>query len=330
MFNKKALLAPIVTLTILLGSMNDCEGTSPGWLPYLNFCEPCWDADVSVYTGYVTRSSQELAFNVGHDPQFPYKISQLDWKIRDLWVMGVTAEFNFWDDSIHLSFDGWNKIHAAHSTMVDKDFFDPDEPSHVTDISWHPDTHLKAAYELEGELGYDFFCFQRYCSQIKLGVMLGYKYFRLHWKAYGGRFSYNNGQFNGEFPPGKLVIGFAEEFSIPYVGLQADWQWNDRLDILVFGKYTCVAYVKNSDFHALRHIRFVDRFCNANYWVAGVEARWNIWRWIDLDLRYNYEHLNTATGDTKVKFNDEEETIPKAAGVKHCHQLIAIGLTASF
>lgn len=318
----------ILTLFFLTPAMN--EATSPGFIPQWD-CNrlECWNLDLSLYGGYINGDSKEIVYN-RLNTGIPYKISQLDWKIRNLWVLGGEAKVNFLDDRLHISVNGWNKIHASKSKMVDRDFYNIEQPSVPTEISWHPDTRLKTAFQVDIMVDYDFFCFQYGCQEIKLGILAGYEFQKIHWNAYGGHYSYRNGKINGNFPAGELVIAYTQEFCVPYIGLQVSWNWKNCVDVCLFGKYTTLAYVKDHDFHALREAHFTGKFCDSKYLVIGAEATWNIYRCFNLELKYNYEHLNNTTGDATETMGGFSFKAKDSVGTEHTHHMIALGLSASF
>lgn len=295
--------------------------------------EGCWNVDLSLYTGYVNGESQELVFDGSHI------LSRLDWKLNNLWVLGATGQIGIYNDTFHLSVDGWNKLSASKSTMIDRDYQNKGNHSQLTEFSEHKDTRLKTAYSIEAEFDYDFYqcCFGR--SQTKFGALLGYKYTKFHWNSYGGTYLYyiyddcmseDDEYEEGSFDSDELVISFEETFSIPYAGLQLKWLWNDCFDVRAYGKFTNIATVRNKDFHALRDMTYTDTCNNATYWIAGVEARWSLCAWLDLDLRYSYEQLNKVRGRTDVTEEGEYLGYDNGAGCKHHQQLFAAGLTAKF
>jgi outer membrane protease len=291
-------------------------------------CNGCFGLDISLYGGYIYGESEEIVYNT--EPEIPQDtISQLDWKIRNLWVVGATLRKSLFCDRVYLSIDAWTKADASRSTMVDRDFLDPFNPDVVTDISESPDTHLKKAKSFDFEVGYDIFSFYPWCSEASFIFLAGYKYTQWYWKAYGGSFSYDSGAFIGEFPPGELIISYKQHFHIPYLGLKMDWQW-DTWGIAVFGKYTHWARVKDVDFHALRDLTFKDKFKHAKYWILGAEAFWNAWTCLDLVLSYSYERLDTTRGDVEISGDGFSEEIEDGAGVNHFHHLVTFGVKASF
>lgn len=315
------------TLATLLGSLSLFGNMAPQCLT--SFCNEeenhliqGLDLELSLYAGYVNGESQELVLDGSET------LSQLDWKIRQLWVLGGTAKLHLRDDTFHISIDGWNKLTAAKSTMVDRDYEDEDDPSLRTHISRHPDTHLKTAYAIDAEFDYDFYQFCFNDSPLKLGFLCGYKHMQLKWKSFGGTFDYES--VTGFFDPSILVISFKETFSIPYVGLQINWQWNDCFEARIYGKFSSIANVRNHDLHNLRDIVFEDDFHNATYWIVGAEVRWSLCQWLDLDLRYSYEQLNKVQGTSKVTQEGFYLGSHDGGGCKHFQQMVSAGLTAEF
>ena len=307
----------VLTLAMLLGPLT----ASAEFLTYDPDLWDRWDSNLSLYTGYVTGKSKEIVYNHSHI------LSQLDWKIHNLWVLGGTAEVSGFEDTFHFSLDGWCKLHADKSTMVDRDYRNLQNPSDLTDLGEHPDTSLKTAYLIDFEMDYDVCCFSQECFETKIGFLLGYRYLKLHWDACGGTIS--DAERSVEIPSGVFCISFLETISIPYIGLKIDWQWGDCVDVRAFGKFTGIAYAKDRDVHALTNTVFVDKFCNTQYWVAGLEARWYIWECLSFDLRYSFEQLTHSRGHTTIRgFNKKMHH--NSAGLEHQQQLFAAGVTAYF
>ena len=309
--------------------------------PPWEYCEDDgWGVNLSLYGGYVTGKSQEIVYSSCDSSASASTVkSKLDWKVKNLWVVGATIDKTIFS-ILHLKVDGWTKVHASRSTMVDKDYLDQLDPKILTDISKSSNTKLEKAQWISGEFGYDFMNFSSACSEIKLRFSVGYQYNYWSWKSYGGKCNYDNGAWQGSFSDDELGISYEQRFSIPYLALQLDYQWNDW-NILCFGKYTHIARASDHDFHALRNIVYKDTFKNGQFWAVGVEGSFNMWscleRSLDLTLKYAYEQLNTTHGDTSIRVgqssggqSDSSYHIQDSAGINHQHQLIAIGLNAYF
>ena len=299
-------------------------------IPYEECCyDEYWDVDLSIYTGLIYGKSKEIVFEGAGSPTPYQKISILDWDIRNLWVMGGTIEKSFFSNSLHLTVDGWGKVGSGQTTMVDRDFTDSDDPGLLTDISKSPDTHLTQAYLIDAEICYDFYNLSPWCSDLRFGFLLGYQYSKFAWKAFGGNFDYDEGADIGSFPDGELVIAYQQKFSVPYIGLNLDWQI-DCWELNLFGKYTCLAYAEDHDFHALRDATFIDKFNAQQYWNAGAKASWNFLGNAWLNIKYEFQRLEPAVGDTIHSEGGTTARIRKAAGISHYQNLYSFGLTVCF
>lgn len=291
--------------------------------------EGWWHADVEIYGGYIFGESKEIVDNpASNGSSFPTgKISELTWKIRDLWVIGGTFHKAFFN-IFHITLDGWLKAHAADSTMVDNDWLNPIYRSLLTDQSRHPDTRLENAESFTAELGVDLYEFDWNCSSFNFQLLGGYEYLHWHWKAYGGTFVYNEGYDVGTFS-NVLVIGYKQNFHIPYLGLKIDWEW-DCFGFSVNGKYSWDAKVSDHDFHALRNVTFTSKFNDCTYWIVGGEAYWTFYPGFDLNIGYTYEKLQKRRGNLVSRHYSVVEHAKDFAKIGHWHQKITLGITAHF
>lgn len=292
-------------------------------------CHDChWDFDIRMYSGYIQGKSLEIVYNRNESCLHQGKVSQLDWEIKNLWIIGGMVRKTFFNDCLHLCLNGWTKAHASKSTMVDRDFRDPIQDSLLTDISRSPNTHLKGAKMFDISLGYDFYSYLISGSKFSFTILGGYKYLQWDWKAYGGKFRYNYGQRVGWFPD-ILVISYKQKFWIPYVGLKGKWEWN-QWKIAALVEYTNQARITDHDFHALRDATFTGTFRNGHYWLTGLEVTRTIWKNIDFNLDCVYEKLNKARGDSVQREQGFTIRSSDSVGIEHDHYTLALGLTAHF
>ncbi len=295
--------------------------------------EPCsnnpWGVDLSIYSGYVYGKSKEIAVGAVDTELTGYKISQIDWSIRNLWIMGGTVKKSFLGDTLQLSLDGWGRVGSGHVKQVDRDYLNLARPDMVTDISTSTNTHINDAYLIDLELCYDFYRLRLCDSALKIGGLLGYQYAQFGWRSYGGEFSYDRGQYVGNFTPGELVIAYKQKFSVPYFGLNALWKW-DNLDVNLFGKYTWFAHVKSTDSHPLRGLTFKDNFSRQQYWSIGANTSWSFWDNYSLDFKYAFEKLEQGRGDTNQTGDGQSVSFNKSAKIGHFHNLFTLGLSARF
>ena len=283
--------------------------------------------DLSFYSGYVSGKSQEIVYSQTDSGEI-YRLSQLDWQIQNLWVIGGIVSANFLDNRLHFVFDGWGKAIASSSIMVDRDWLDKSSIERLTHISWSR-SYLKTAYKLVGEMGYDFY--QKKWGRLGFDTCLltGYEYFRLFWEDLGGYYIYDSGLDFGMWPE-QLGISYNQEFSIPYFGLQVELEWNEMIAIDLYGKFSWSAYVNEQDVHHLREIVFDDEFENGQYWMLGGAFSWRFWKNLECDLKYDYEQLNNAIGKITMQRADQTKTRSEGGGLAHHHQTLSLGLSAAF
>lgn len=328
MFKKK--LLPIIF--IFLSSSLFADGQFNGFFPHYTSCQFDWcNSEFSLYGGGVDIKSQELVFDKD-EFDMPQTISKLDWHAQNIWVVGAKAKVNACEERLFFALDGWSQVSGNKAHMEDRDFLDPEDPYHETHLSIHSDTKLKSAVSLDLECGYNFYTASTECSRWNFGYLLGIKYQRYHWDAYGGYFDYiiEGKRYLGSLSSDTLAIGYTQNFTVPYIGLQVDWNWNSCLDLTVFAKYSCLAYISCRDNHALRSIIFTDRHRNGQYWELGTDAALRLSDRFQLIAKYAYNKLNRTTGNTTVDSKKETYTIHGSAGIAHCYHLIAIGLITRF
>lgn len=294
--------------------------------------ENCFEnchTECGLYAGCLNIESQEFVF-APHHPKYPHTVSRLDWTANDVWILGARGKAAIPQFSFDLSLDAWCKVYAGSASMVDKDFLDSVNPSDPTHISVHSQSKLKTAFAIDLQAYRSFGLTRQQCSGVCFGYLLGVKYTRFDWEAYGGHYNYNNGRSIGRFPNNLKLLTYVQHFLVPYLGLQADWQLAPQWDLNVYGKYTCFGVVVCEDDHWLRKIHFTDTFHYAHYWMAGAEVIWKYSKKYNGSLKYTFDQLNKSEGHATIKKAGKKITIAKAAGVKTMFQSLTLGINGSF
>ncbi|MDR3623701.1 MAG: omptin family outer membrane protease [Chlamydiales bacterium] len=290
-----------------------------------SFCLQPVGLEVSLFTGYVYGGSNEIVFTGKGSSNPLQKVSELNWRVRNLWVLGANLQQRLFDNQFFVRVDGWSRVSSGYSTMVDRDWENFDEPDVMTDISTSTKTILPVAYLVDAAIGYYFY----QTKGLEMSVEIGYEYSQYYWKSFGARYSYDQGDTIGTLPQNELLIAYQQLLSVPYIGLNFDWTMN-WLDLKIFGKYTHLAYVKDKDNHVLRKILFVDRFHAVEFWSVGLDAKIPLWKWIDLDLKYVFEGLVPSVGNATMREDGGMTYTQGGAGISHFHNLFTMGVTAHF
>lgn len=246
--------------------------------------------------------------------------SQLDWKLHNLLVNGVKASARY--GKMYLMVNGWYRLNASQTIMVDRDWNDWNAPTQLTHISWSP-TKLKNAYEVCAEVGFEIRRWWFKKHDLILQTLGGYKYLNLYWEASGGRYHYYDKW--GSFPD-RLGIGYGQKFAIPYLGVRADCQWKEISYGLFWKVSPGLSTITSHDFHALRSIDFYENFKNGNYLMIGGNFGWNLRSNLTLNLSYAFDQLITTRGNSYIN-NYEHGKITYFAGgvgIYHAHQMCTV------
>lgn len=289
--------------------------------------------DFSLYTGYLTAHTQELVLNRSN-PELPYRVSELDWDMENLPLLGGKVKAHMLDNQVHMSLDGWTKVSPQRGFMTDYDFFDVTRPSYATHTSWHPNTKLKEGFAIDFEVNTDILLLMIHnassqnTSVFSVGLLEGLRFVKLHWDVYGGDYLFD-GEY-GLIPSGVHVIEYTQQMFVPYLGLQLDACFRQNISLSAYAKYTNLACIRNDDEHLMREIHFIDQFTGANYWVFGGEVDAAVENWLSLNVRGSYEIVNFAKGDTYWKSPEGDFYSKGSAGLRFKQWLFAIGATARF
>ena len=144
-------------------------------------------------------------------------------------------------------------------------FTDPTAGWHMKDKDWangeiESDTRSNSkmnAVIWDANLRYDFFRYSfsqkkayaadRKADNVKLGVLIGYRYQRYGFKVDGNYQTATSAE--GE-PSGSTVLEYKIKYRMPYYGLAVDMQ-TDKFGILMSGKYAFSPHARDLDNHVL-------------------------------------------------------------------------------
>lgn len=283
--------------------------------------------DLCCYGGLVNGLTEELVFSATEEGKI-YRLSQLDWEILDLWVVGGRGKACFPDQKFHVILDGWGKAASQESVMVDRDWDEEISFKTPVHISWSQ-ANLKLAYKILGEIGYDFYEKNFGSFNFQSALLAGYQYLELAWEDHGGFYIYNSGDDIGFFPD-ELGISYSQQYSIPYFGLEFNGDWKKWIQWSCYGKVSGSAFVHQKDIHHLREITFDEEIPYGVYWMVGTTFSISFSDYLNCNIKYGYEQINETVGTTIVY----EKGMPLheylGGGVFHQHQTLSFGITSSF
>lgn len=254
------------------------------------------------------------------------KASELKWKIKNAPI--VKGDLS-WDATRWLTVGarGWVTLSSSDADMNDYDWLTPGQDG-WSDRSSHPDTQLNHANEFDAYV-------QGWLldtPQFRLAAMAGYQQTRYSWTAYGGTYSYDNGQDVGAFTPGVAVGGYKQQFSVPYLGLAGVSRFGD-VELTALLKYSPWVRAKDNDEHYLRDLTFHEKGTLSDYYSATLAAGYYLTPSAKIYLEANYSVYDTANADTTVIYretSDQEHYSGDVAGISNKSYSLTAGLQYRF
>ena len=270
--------------------------------------------------GLLNGSSTELVYRDGK------KLSQLDWEIENVPIikLGATRDINE-----QLTFKGglWSVMNDdGDAHMEDRDWLTPNQSS-PSDISIHPDTKLRNAYEIDLNATY----WLAINSNYRMGALVGYQYNQFKWDGIGGTYRYNNGANVGAFS-NIVVIDYKQEFQVFYLGFAGEYNI-DRSEFFAQVKWSPLVDAKGVDNHRLRNLTFYEQSNGDSDFVSlTLNYGYNFTPRAKLYAEYVYTVYEEAKADTKLVNNTTGQVSysPNSAGLDNENSTVSVGIKLIF
>ena len=271
--------------------------------------------------GLLNGSSTELVYEDGK------KISQLDWKIKNVPIIKLGAA---WDINESWTVKGglWSAMNNdGDAHMEDRDWLEPNQSS-PSDISTHPGTKLRNAYEID--LNTTYWLLNK--SNYKVGALTGFQYTQFKWDAIGGTYQYDNGTDVGTFPNNEVGIDYKQEFKVFYLGLAGEYSI-DKSDFGAQVKWSPWVDAKDTDNHKFRDEVFYDKSSGHSDFISlSLNYGYNFTPNVKLYAEYAYTIYDEAKADTTQIENDTGDVYhsPNSAGLDNKNSVVSLGLKYNF
>lgn len=264
-------------------------------------------------------------------------VSKLFWKIDNTPIVKADLAWQIFP-RLSLNARGWTSVSSSQSLMDDYDWSDPNQREVNTDWSHHPDTALN--YANEYDLNINVLLIDQ--PHFKLGTTAGYQENRFSWIARGGSFEYSdedeNGDYiagtarsiHGEFESGVANIGYQQKFSMPYLGLTGQYQYN-KFELNTALKYSPWVKAKDKDNHYMREITFKTQGKNSDYYGVTANAGYYLLPSTKLFTEVTWNSFKMAKGDTTLI--EEGEVTDKANDIGRManeHYTLSMGVQYRF
>lgn len=277
---------------------------------------------VSASGGMLGGKSHELVY----DEVTGRKISQLDWKIKNVAILKGDISWNAYS-FLTLNARGWTSLASGSGHMDDYDWQNAQQSS-WTDHSSHPATHVN--YANEYDLNVKGWVYQD--DNYKAGVVAGYQETRFSWMATGGSYNYDNGATTGNFPAGARSIGYSQRFSMPYIGLAGQYRIND-FEFNALFKFSDWVRAHDNDEHYMRDLTFREKTSSSRYYGASIDAGYYVTPQVKIFTEFTWSSYEEGKGGTQMIDTTSGESSyigGDAAGISNKNYSVTAGLQYRF
>lgn len=235
------------------------------------------------------------------------QVSFLNWEIKNVPIIKADFTWNI-SPNLSLNINGWTTVGKKTVTMNDYDWRDPANRSLVTDWSNHPNTSLNAASKLD--FNFTYWLLQK--SNYNIGAILGYERSQFSWSARGGRYQYGLSDqygnyidgtaqaYRGSFPDDQLGIGYKQKFSLYYLGLTANYRYNNY-EIGATAKMSPWVKSSDQDEHYVRNLTFYEKAEDSEFYSVTLNAGYYISPRIKLFTEITWNEYKFAHAKTTIK-----------------------------
>ncbi len=330
----RRLAALVVGVALAVGAMAPAQAQST----VMGMARKHWTGDnltVEAYTGMLTGQLQEYVLvQPGNN-----SVSRLDWRLNTP-VVGGTLSFRPFD-RLTVQIGGFTNVSSGRGSMDDWDWLTPGQNLEDrvysarpdwSDWSNHPDTRVAYARMIDANLRYELWRGEALRGQTRVSAIGGFRNTLFGLASYGGPFIASWDGFradSGSFNDGDPVIGYAQNYYLPYLGLGTSWQFGRfSLDADVIG--TLYGFGNERDNHVQRSIEFRSYYTNIPFVGGKLTLGYKLDDRYTLFGRVDYQHMFFSTADVtmtnygtgKVTYHEDN------AGLNAQTMVIAVGLKA--
>jgi len=270
----------------------------------------------------VNGQSDEYVY-AGRDYINPdYKVSELNWDISSLWMMGGTMSLQM-GELIRLNAGAWVGITEGDGGMEDYDWMEPS----ISDWTHYSesDVDIKSAfsYDINGSIKlFDL-------GACQLHGVVGYKHDFWEWSDHGGTYIYSSGGFRNDIGSfnGENGIDYEQTFDIPYAGIKASAK-TVGISASGYALYSPIVSAEDKDHHIMRNLYFTEEFEDGDYFALGGEVTIELTDALFISASIDYQTIPEFTGDLSVKEGSHGVTSTTEDGAGIGNTITAIAASA--
>ena len=263
--------------------------------------------------GLLNGTINEYVFDDENCKNTDHKVSQLDWDVKNIPVLGLKAEVDFLR-YIAISFDGSVGISKESGYMQDYDWRNSlagiykgvprtwigDDATELTDYSKHTNV-LEKYMDLYISAGGNIYL----PFNLKLTPFISYQYEFIHFAGkygFGVYKQYDKSSAITDYSSNNQVISYLQETNAMFLGLSVKFDniphTNLSADFLVSPKMT---FLNALDYHYTRYFVCWDKHVNLWQLKGNIEADFKFNRHNKAGLSSSIQYIPVSRADTRAK-----------------------------
>lgn len=261
-----------------------------------------------------------------------YKVSQLDWQLNSVPVLGIGATVHM-DERLRLNFDYWKNTVTGDGTMDDYDWLYLGQD--WSDWSHHDNTSVDEVSRLD--FGGEFQLYDSTSLVKSIHGVVGFRRDRFAWESIGGYGIYSDLAYRDTLVsfPNVPVISYQQTFSAPYLGVNIQSAGDVGVPLLLtLGlRYSPLARGEDVDIHHLRSLRFETVGRNGTWYGADIKLDFIIDDRSSVELGYFNQRYNEILGSmmiTDLTTGARAYYGGNAAGLDHSSSMFSLGIKHEF
>lgn len=234
------------------------------------------------------------------------KVSQLDWDIKNIPVLGLKADFEVLH-YIALSLDGSIGIPKVSGVMQDYDWLNNNNPTELTNYSKHTN-NLNKYINFTANAGGNIYL----PAEIKITPKIAYQYEFIALDGTNGFKTYKSDNWKISNFSGK-VISYGQELNAMLTGFSISVDTLPMIhffaDLMFSPKLT---FINALDYHYVKSTVYWDRIINLWQVKAYIEAQYKFNKYHCMGLSTSIQYIPISKGDTRVNdLNSNGKFIPE-------------------
>lgn len=248
------------------------------------------------------------------------KVSDLRWETENAWLLGGEVSMQY-KNRAALNLGYWKRVASGSGTHTDDDWTNIADTGQILQTNYS-----EGRSELDKgsifDLNADLTILNLKENRFRLKALGGYKTQNWKWEEHNsyGIYFYetentsvaqdgNSATGLGWIWQGTGVgITYEQEISMPYIGMNLDYQIGERVGITTYTLYSKWVDIDATDHHLNRDLTTKDSLKDGEYWAVGLNLTWNFhpkWTFVGGVV---FEEIETIKGDSRWDFPEDQES----------------------